>query len=221
VAQALESDYDIVAYDARYHGLSDAPAHGPIDRMAMMHDLEKVVAGLKLERPALMGHSMGAMTVMLAAAANPRNYRCTIMEDPPCWLGEPPSRPVPPEVEQTEEALIAAGRVQSPMWDAGEFGPWARAKLQLRVPAAGRGSILGTPVWREAVPKLQLPSLLICGGNEGRGRIVTREVSHEMRKLNPQIQAITFPEAGHNVRREAFEGFVDAVKVFLRKTLKS
>ncbi len=32
VAEALEDDYDIVAYDARYHGLSDAPADGPIDR---------------------------------------------------------------------------------------------------------------------------------------------------------------------------------------------
>ncbi len=187
----------------------------------MVHDLENVVAGLELDRPALLGHSMGAMTVMLAASADPDRYRCAIMEDPPCWIGEPPVRQAPPAVEQTEEALIKAGHKQSPMWHEEEFGPWARSKLQLRVPPAGRGSILGTEVWREAVPQLRLPSLLICGGNAERGRIVTPEVAEEIGAINPAVGTVTFANAGHNIRREAFDGFVGAVRSFLGETLTS
>src|SRR6516165_1550716 len=61
VAQALESDYDVVMPDARGHGLTDAPAQGytAADHAA---DLAGLIEALGLERPAIGGHSMGAGT---------------------------------------------------------------------------------------------------------------------------------------------------------------
>src|SRR5688572_14727483 len=89
VAQALEGEYDIVAYDARYHGLSDAPEGGSL---AGGEDLVAMVQALGLERPAIMGHSMGARTVAQAAGTNPELFRCAVLEDPP-WRDETPAQP--------------------------------------------------------------------------------------------------------------------------------
>src|SRR5579883_2826629 len=75
VAEALESEYSIVAYDARYHGLSDAP-EAPEPEPGS--DLIALVERLGLERPAIMGHSMGAGSVAAAAARRPQLFRCAI-----------------------------------------------------------------------------------------------------------------------------------------------
>ncbi|MCP4687120.1 MAG: alpha/beta hydrolase, partial [Desulfobacterales bacterium] len=62
-AWVLEKDYDVVMYDARGHGLSDAPEAGysAEDHAA---DLAGLIQALELKdpRPVLMGHSMGAST---------------------------------------------------------------------------------------------------------------------------------------------------------------
>ena len=62
VAQVLEKDYDVIMADARGHGLSDAPESGysAEDHAA---DLAGLIQALHLDKPALMGHSMGAATV--------------------------------------------------------------------------------------------------------------------------------------------------------------
>jgi len=70
VAQALEAQYDVVMYDARGHGLSDLPEAGADGDVAPA-DLAGLVQSLGLDKPALMGHSMGAGTVAGAAAATP------------------------------------------------------------------------------------------------------------------------------------------------------
>jgi pimeloyl-ACP methyl ester carboxylesterase len=217
LAEALEDSYDIVAYDARYHGRSAAPGEAPMSRSDMAGDLLAVADGLGLEQPAIMGHSMGAMTVMLAAAAQPGRFRCAIMEDPPFWLGDPPARPPAPAETPTAGELERLGREQNPMWHDSEFGPWVRSKLQLRMPASGRARLPGLDAWRTEIPKMGLPTLLIHGGNRERMAIVNGEVAAEMQALNPQLQVIKFDHAGHNVRREAFEGFVAAVRDFLAR----
>jgi pimeloyl-ACP methyl ester carboxylesterase len=215
VAEALDDTYDIVAYDARYHGLSDAPEAGEMQRSTMGDDLAGVVEALGLQRPAIMGHSMGAMTVMFAAAARPEQFRCAIMEDPPFWIGDPPQRPPTVPEARTAEELETMGRAQSPTWHESEFAPWARSKLQLRMPTRGRGGLPGFDVWRTEVAKMDLPTLLVCGGNRDRMAIVSDEVAASVQAINPQVQVVKFASAGHNVRREVYDGFVAAVRSFL------
>ena len=82
LAQALEGEYDLVMYDTRGHGLSDAPETGYAseDHAA---DLAGLVEALSLERPVLIGHSMGAGNVAMTVATYPDLARCTVLEDPP------------------------------------------------------------------------------------------------------------------------------------------
>src|SRR5947207_1307278 len=53
VAEALDHQYDIIAYDARFHGRSSAPENAPGDGGS---DLIGLVEKLSLDRPAIMGH---------------------------------------------------------------------------------------------------------------------------------------------------------------------
>jgi len=82
----LQADYDVVAYDTRGHGESDAPedAYALDDRVA---DLLAVVEGLSLDRPVLFGHSLGGSTVAAAAARRPDLPRAVVLEDPAGMLG--------------------------------------------------------------------------------------------------------------------------------------
>lgn len=71
VAESLVPKYDVVLYDARGHGESDAPATGH-DPESRSEDLRGLLAALNLEKPRLLGHSLGAMTVALLAAKCPQ-----------------------------------------------------------------------------------------------------------------------------------------------------
>jgi len=218
VATVLEDRYDIVAYDARFHGKSDAPADAAFGDAA---DLVGLVEALGLEKPAAMGHSMGAGTVAAAVGHRPDLFRCAILEDPP-WRDEWPTaaRPEPPKWNEMPLAeAIAYGKKQSPHWNDAEFPAWAESKQQLRVPpdwASRRPGFLGN--WRERAAAIGVPTLLIRGNNAERGAIVTGAVAREATQLNPRIECVCLAAAGHNIRREAFPEFVAAVTAFLGRS---
>ena len=95
----LEKSYDIYMVDARAHGLSD-PLKDTDTGDTLVEDVVGFVNAMKLEKPILMGHSMGAATVMRVGAQHPELARAVIMLDP--GLGRrppgaaPPSAPKPP-----------------------------------------------------------------------------------------------------------------------------
>ncbi|MGA4841390.1 alpha/beta fold hydrolase [Streptomyces sp. G45] len=67
----LSASYRVIAYDQRGHGRSDAPVEAAgYSTRALADDLEAVLATTLApgERAVLVGHSMGAMTLMAAAA---------------------------------------------------------------------------------------------------------------------------------------------------------
>jgi pimeloyl-ACP methyl ester carboxylesterase len=223
VAAALEQDYDIVAYDARYHGLSDAADNPPEGAGA---DLITVTEKLGLESPAIMGHSMGAGAVLLAAGARPDLFRRAILEDPAFRLPLPEGAPPPPPppglaapdyATMTVEAIEADGRRRNPGWHDEEWGPWARSKSQFRRPPNMGGSLGPPGAWRERLAKVSVPTLLIYGGNPDRGRLVSDEAAAEAKKLKPDLELLKLDRAGHNVRREAYDDFMAAVRAFLAR----
>jgi pimeloyl-ACP methyl ester carboxylesterase len=81
LADDLAADYDVVTYDARGHGLSEAPETG-YDIENRVADLVGLVDELGLDRPILFGHSMGSATVAWAAATHPDLPRALLLEDP-------------------------------------------------------------------------------------------------------------------------------------------
>ena len=142
VARALASDYDVVMVDARGHGRSEAPPDG-YDPAAQAANFLGLIRALDLDRPAILGHSMGAGTALVLASMEPDVPRAILLEDPgPWWTGWPSMAHEQAELVQigerqreyqrsTREALIAGRRSKYPAWQIGDVEPWADAKLRV------------------------------------------------------------------------------------------
>lgn len=109
--------------------------------------------------------------------------------------------------------IVAAGREQNPGWAEELFPPWADAKKQVSLNVFEYR--LGVAeVWREAAAGLKSPTLLVTG-DPVLGAIVTPAVAGEIGKSNPRIQVHNIAGAGHNIRREQFEAYMQVVGDFL------
>jgi pimeloyl-ACP methyl ester carboxylesterase len=214
----------VILPDARGHGLSDASESGytSSDHAA---DLAGFINALGLQRPAVGGHSMGAGSVLRLIADYPDLARCAILEDPGFRTGQEwtstPSGPSPRDairrnVELAKkdglQATMARGRLESPTWAEEEFEPWADAKVHLSEQfLATFGRAMPAPEWRELLPRVTCPVLLVTSDPE-RGGIVTPEVAEEATHLLPSLRVVRLRGAGHNIRREQFDRFVSAVR---------
>lgn len=133
VAEALESDYDIIMPDARGHGFSDAPERGYTPQ-EQATDLKGIITTLGLHKPPILGHSMGAVTTLTLAAMVPDMPGAILLEDPPAWWhgkGVPP--PTNPQQlakmrdgfaerkNQSRAELIAEQRLVRPSWSEAEL----------------------------------------------------------------------------------------------------
>jgi predicted dehydrogenase/pimeloyl-ACP methyl ester carboxylesterase len=229
VVRVLEPDYDVIMMDARGHGLSEAPEEGYTteDRA---DDLAGLIRALGLERPAVLGHSMGASTAANAAARYPDLIGKLLLEDP-AWRDEPRTGPVAEgrrawleewrsklvaQKGKSRAALMAECRVQSPTWAEAELGPWAESKQRLSLNVF-RGFDVPPAPWQDTAAKIACPTLLITADTE-RGAIVTPEAAEQATRLNACIRVAAIEGAGHNIRREAFEAYMAAVKGFLAES---
>ena len=80
--------YSMVAYDARGHGASSpAPDPGSYEYSDLVADLEAVIDQLELERPVLVGSSMGAATVLTYALEHPELVPAMVQVTP-AYAGE-------------------------------------------------------------------------------------------------------------------------------------
>jgi N-formylmaleamate deformylase len=225
VARALEATYDVIMPDARGHGFSDGPGENfsPEQRN---DDVAGLITELHLGKPALIGHSMGAGMASSVAAEHPELVSCVILEDPG-WRDPSPEdnrRPIADRFQWvwrlkalSREELIAVCHKESPTWVEEEVEPWADSKIQFNMDLLKGNPFGGAPVpWREVVKRITCPALLITADPE-RGAIVTPEVAQEVETLWPDGRVLHIGGAGHNIRREQYEPFREAVVAFLQE----
>ncbi len=237
VIRVLEADYDVVMYDARGHGLSDGPEHGySEDHHA--DDLAGLVQALKLDKPSVLGHSMGARTAALTAARYPGLLRAVLLEDPPFFADwatradaaqhlqkqeDDSEAEVPfehwllPLRQYTTAELIARQRTENPHWPDEEYEPWAQSKLQFNtgiLEQMRRREVPPPPPWKEIIEPITCPILLITG-DTGQGALVTPELANELLQTAANVRVAHISEAGHSIRRDQFTHYIEVVRAFL------
>lgn len=222
-ARALENEYDLVLVDARGHGLSDKPESGyaPEDHAA---DLAGLITALGLDRPVVIGHSMGGNTATALASLYPDAIRGAVLEDPG-WRamdGSPGERAARAAQWRQNSAAMQAmsaaeiekmGRERTPLWADEEFPAWVIAKQQFSMNIFDTIT-QRTTRWQESAARFRSPVLLVTAETE-RGAIISAETAAEAVSLNPLIGVAHIPNAGHNIRRENFDAFLAAVQRFL------
>lgn len=218
VARDLEGTYDVVMPDARGHGASER-AGASFDPALRASDAAGVIEALGLRGAVVGGHSMGAMTAAEVAAARPELVERVVLEDPP-WRDGMPSAPDPGRwdyirraQEMPAEDVPAFCRQLHPTWDDAEVGPWVDAKRAFDLALLGARAIGSPRSWRSVAEGIRCPMLLITADVD-QGAIVTPDAAAEAARLGGGRVA-HIAGAGHNIRRERYGPYMDAIRGFL------
>ena len=229
VAEVLAEDWDVVAYDARGHGASSRITDA-FDEATRVADLVAVVDALELDRPALVGHSMGGGTITLALATHPGISRGAVLEDPNWW--EPPEATLAQRLEQRRayfvdwRASLAALQRQShvdalaqraaeePGWSSIDVSTSLDGRFAVQLDALDRFSEDPGP-WRPLVSMFTCPTLLLIGEDNNPGTVVSRANAEAAALLNPLVRWVQVPGAGHHIKYDRFDHYIGAVIPFL------
>lgn len=234
VATQLAPDYDVVMVDARGHGQSDAPAEG-YDPLTQANDLAGVIVGLGLERPYVLGHSMGAVTALVLAGTHPDLPGAILLEDPPGWWTEAAGPASTVEAarakaerlagmrawfselgHKTRAELLAEQRTAAPSWSETELEPWADSKLQVspKVISIFDPQTPRSVDWPVVLGSITCPVLLLTA-DLARGAALDQEGIAALQAFVPQLEVAHITGAGHNIRRDQFDRFLETVRAFL------
>jgi pimeloyl-ACP methyl ester carboxylesterase len=127
LASALSPQHRVIAMDLRGRGLSDKPSKGYSikhhckDILALMNDQE-------LQRPVLMGHSLGAFISLVFAARYPQRVNQLILVDGGGKLSKAQwarvFKSIKPSLDRLGQVFPSFGDYLSPMKQAPFLQPW-------------------------------------------------------------------------------------------------
>lgn len=228
LAQDLEADYDIIMLDLRGHGKSDDPDDG-YDFVTISDEVADLLNGLGIDNPIVMGHSLGAMTALSVGAYYPDLPRAIILEDPPPFWDKKPATPEMLDVQagirlwlkaakrMTSDDLYEMGR-QERNWSQAEIPPWVDSKHRFSPKLINVVADFETLAdnFLEHVSKISCPTLLFTADN-ALGAIIKPKDASELGQLIQNFEHVNIPDAGHNIRREQYQIYMQALNAFLEK----
>lgn len=225
VAKDLQANYDLIMFDAIGHGQSSRLSTDV--QIDMVNDLRKVITTLNLQKPAIMGHSMGAAVAAGYAATFPNDVSVILLEDVPWFDEEPrakkeknPNQPSYPEVlshlqQGTLEEAISYSRKTKKNWVESIHAPWASSKMKFDLSFFDT-KWPETPKWQDLADKITCPTLMLTGDID-KGALVTPAVAIKALRIMPKVQWAHVPGAGHCIRYEKYATFITMVQSFLKR----
>jgi N-formylmaleamate deformylase len=215
VVRAIRGGRRFVVPDLRGRGLSEAPDQGGYALGDYADDVAGLIRGLGLERPTLLGHSMGARIATTFAVRHPELRGPVIAVDPP--LSGPGRAPYPITREsflgQLEQAhagtTVEELRSHYPRWPDRELDlrtRWLVTCSEEAVAESHRG--FHEEDFFDDWPQVAAPVAFVYGGDSP---MVTAEGAAEAAERNPAAQLVCVPAAGHMIPWDNFDGFRDAV----------
>lgn len=224
IAKKLAAGWRVLTVDLRNHGAS--PWDADMNYAVMAGDVLALIEAEKLDRPVLLGHSMGGKTAMMAAMTDPDAIRALIVADiAPVSYGH--------SHEPYMEALLALDMTGVKRRSD------ADAALRDAVPETGlRGFLLHNLVFEDEGPRWRLnldainrnmdrltgfpdlsagmvysgPSMFLVGA---KSDYVRPRHHATIRRLFPEASIMLMPDAGHWLHAEKPAEFLDFVSRFL------
>jgi len=201
VARELTDLTRPVVLDVRGRGLSDGAARYTLDDYAA--DTEALITGLGLDRPILLGHSMGARIAAVTAARTHAPLRGTVLVDPP--MSGPGRQPYPTTLATFLAQLTEARRGTTTEEVAASWPRWPRREQRLRalwLASCGEHAISATHQGFEDEdffdfwPQVPAHIVLIHGAESP---VVTPSNAQEAASAHPSAHLLEVPDAGHMV----------------------
>ena len=238
IFQRLATRYRVIAYDARGHGRSGRAER--YDFHLLVEDALRVVRDVVRGPAMLIGHSLGALTALVAATRAPELVRALVLEEPPLGLfGAPWDGPFFTGLRASLERvgqdaafrravarlpLLAPGpRGERTIGDVRGFYDVERmvlyygvvdpAFVQARIAAADE---IGHGVVQSALPLVHQPSLLLVG-DPREGAMTTEQDIARLTAAISDCKVVRFPRVGHRIHGLRPEPFIEALEPFLRR----
>src|SRR5580698_2366107 len=231
VSLHLARNHRVLALDQRGHGDSEWARDVEYSNHTMSLDAEAFLDAMDLEKPILIGHSMGGRNSMLLTKRDPARLRALVIVD------------VGPEVSDRGRAAIA-GFVQENqefedlehfVANVRKYDPYRprehierTVKYNMLRRADGKfvskcdsnprrlGIVRGQGpmenITLEDAGAFHLPVLLVRGE---RSNIFAPDAAERFRDSLPQGRLVTVPNCGHNVHGQNTLGFIAALGEFL------
>ena len=216
VGDALADFAHVYTLDNRGRGLSSGGSDLGYMLDDYVADTAGVIEALGLERPTVLGHSMGGRIVVALAAARPDLVGRLIVVDPP--VGGPGRRPYPIPLDWYLEGLDKAARGVKSERDSPLLSRWTDEQLALRdewLPSCDPTAIAESRRSFEEeeihsrLPRIECPVLLIYAQN---GHTVTDDDAHEIMGAVSDCTMIRIDDVGHMIPWDDLDGFVSAVR---------
>jgi pimeloyl-ACP methyl ester carboxylesterase len=220
LAGRLSSRYRVVAVDQRGHGSSERHPRD-VSRAAYVADVVAVVDQLALQRPVLVGQSLGGHTAMLTAAAHPGLVRALVLVEAGSggpnpnspmniggWLD---SWPTPFPSREAAAAFLGGGPVGAG-WAAGleerDGGWWPRFDRDVMVRSLAENA--RRSFWHEW-GRVTCPTLVVLA----QSSFVPAQEADEMLRRRPATMSMSIPGTGHDLHLEQPEVLCTALSDFL------
>ncbi|WNI24577.1 alpha/beta hydrolase [Streptomyces sp. ITFR-16] len=214
----------VIAVDQRGHGSAERTPED-VSRAAYVADALAVVDQLGLERPVLVGQSLGGHTALPAAAARPEGFRAAVLVEAgpgradtgtPDGIGKwIDGWPVPFPSREAAAEFFGGGPLGEG-WAAGleerDGGWWPRFDREVMVGAISENA--RRSFWDEW-DAVRCPVLLVLG----QSGFLPPEEPVEMLRRNPAATAVSVPGTGHDLHLERpgvlhglITGFLDGIE---------
>lgn len=232
LALELEADYDVILPDGRGHGRS-ASGRGDYSTRQRVADLAGLIRELKLDRPVVGGHSMGADSTVGLAANHPDLVRAIFLEDPPVFLPGEKMGGGDQELKMEDVGKLMAkymrlfkllpkfvglplARKASPTYPDIEIVSWVNSKKRLSFDFLNSlpklEMDLSDPF--EIFRKVTVPVLLFIGDRE-KMALVSQAAAQKIVEANDKVRVVHLAGASHDIRRTRFDGYLPALREFL------
>ena len=219
---AFADRWQVFALDARGHGRSDR-VPGKYSWLDHAADLREFVSARIREPAVLIGHSLGALQAVKAAADQADSVAGLVLEDPPLYAGEHP------EADYSQMKLLEAAAASemsadqilqnwpSIPWMTDEFRrDYAEALVELDPETltvttngeASRGYDVDAHLGR-----IRCPTLLMRAG--GLGAAITESEQRRALALLSHRTGITIEDCGHIIHAERPDAYRRAIQEFL------
>jgi len=222
VGEWLAEDYDCYLLDVRGRGLSETGPHLDYGVAACAQDVIAFIQAAGLQKPIVVGHSMGARIALRAATFAADAFGGLVLIDPP--TSGPGRRAYPVPKARTLGLLQAAhrGEALEAMQRSGAT-PWPQALQALRAEWLSTcderavhvtyDDFHGEDIFAD-IAQLRVPLSLLCAGTGG---VVSDEDVAEMRQLRGDLFVTRLAGAGHQMQAENFEAFKPALGTILAR----
>jgi pimeloyl-ACP methyl ester carboxylesterase len=220
IRAALDERWRVVTVDLRGHGASDRRA--PYDMATLAQDVAAVVDARGLDRPLVVGHSLGGVVVSAYGGAG-FPARGIVNVDQPLALGgfKEALEPLTPMLQGTPEEFAAAIGIVFSVLD-GPLPAEERARLDA-LSSPEPDVVLGvwSTVFDESAEDLDLLAADLAGGISVpylslHGSDPGEDYPDWLQAIVPGAQLEIWPEAGHYPHLTAPERFVRRLEAFDR-----